>query len=300
MKFRLFFLSVSLAFSLDEFAQAANPPSSCTDCAKWNKPQTPFRIHGNTYYVGVHGLSSVLIKTAKGLVLLDADLPQSAALIENNIRALGFSVKDIQFILNSHAHFDHAGGIAKLQRDSGAVVVASAPGAKALEQGGLLEDDPQFGFGSTRTSFPPVAKVRVIQDQEVLAVGEMAITAHLTPGHTPGSTTWTWPSCENGRCVNIVYADSLNAVSAPGFRFLGDAKQADIGDSFRHSITTVAELPCDVLLTVHPDFSNTLKKFALREKGSGPDPFIDAQACRAYADEAQRRLEARLQLERAQ
>ncbi len=277
-------------------ASSAFADSNCPLCPKWNAPQAPFKVYGNTYYVGVHGLSAVLISTTQGLILLDAGLAQSAPLIESNIRKLGFRVKDIKFILNSHAHFDHAGGIAGLQHASGAIVLASADGAKALRHGKLEPDDPQFGFGAG-TGFPRVKKVRAFEDGETLKLGDVAITAHLTPGHTPGSTTWTWSSCENGHCLNVVYADSLNAISAPGFRFLGNDKRAGMSETFRHSIAVVHDLPCDVLLTVHPDISNTLEKLEQRQNGAAPDAFIDNGACRAYADKASRQLKERLEQE---
>src|SRR5579872_4697201 len=116
-----------------------------TDRAAWNAPQAPFRIYGNTWYVGTHDLSSILVDTGRGLALFDGDLPESAPQIEAHIRALGFHVRDVRWILNSHAHIDHAGGIAELQRASGARVLASAAGARELELGGADPTDPQYG-----------------------------------------------------------------------------------------------------------------------------------------------------------
>jgi metallo-beta-lactamase class B len=196
-----------------------DPPIACTSCEAWNLPHEPFQVYGNTYYVGVAGLSSILIASSKGLILIDGALPQSAPLIAASIAKLGFRVEDLKLIVNAHAHFDHAGGIAALQRASGASVAASPAGARALAAGGPTDDDPQFGFPNNR--FPPVQRVRSVSDHETLRVGTLAIIAHFTPGHTPGSTTWTWRSCEADRCLNIVYADSLSAVAAPGFRFTG-------------------------------------------------------------------------------
>ena len=128
----------------------------------------------------------------KGHILLDGGLPQSAALIDDNIRALGFRTTDVRLIVNSHAHFDHAGGIAALQRRSGARVAASAAGARALAAGEPPADDPQYGLGRQAMAFPKVPQVQAVGDGEVLRVGALALTAHLTPGHTPGSTTWSW------------------------------------------------------------------------------------------------------------
>ena len=268
-----------------------DPPKVCEKCDAWNRKQEPFRVFGNTYYVGVAGLSAVLIASDKGHILLDGDLPQSAALIGENIRALGFRLEDVRLIVNSHTHFDHAGGIAALQRASGAVVAASPLGARALEQGGPLPDDPQYGLGQELMGFRPVKAVRVVTDGETLRAGELAITAHFTPGHTPGGTTWTWRSCEEARCLAIVYADSLNAVSAPAFRY---TQVPGLVDAFRRSIATVENLPCDVLITVHPEFAALSGKLQRRTAGATENPFIDAQACRVYAANAARSLDRRI------
>lgn len=276
----------------------SDPPKVCSSCDGWNAPRAPFRVFGNTYYVGVAGLSAVLVTSDAGHVLLDAGLSQSAPLIDAHIRALGFRTQDIKLIVNSHAHFDHGGGIAAMQRASGAEVAASASGARALEAGEPTPDDPQYAFGHESTSFPRVPHVRVVRDGEVLHAGSIDLTAHLTPGHTPGSTTWTWKSCEGSRCLDIVYADSLNAVSAPGFRFTGDASHPSRVDAFRKSMAIVAGLPCDVLLSVHPEFAGMDGKLERRARGAAGNPFIDPQACRAYAANASQALDRRLAEER--
>jgi metallo-beta-lactamase class B len=300
-----FWLANALTFSIA--AMTINPVAAknttaqvdtirCSSCNGWNRAQAPFRVYGNTYYVGVHGLSAVLIATAKGLILLDGGLPQSVPLIEANIRKLGFQVKDIRFILNSHAHFDHAGGLAGLQRDSGAVVIASTAGAQALRGGRLGQEDPQYD-PSEKSGFPKVPQVREVQDGEQIKLGDVSVTPHFTPGHTPGSTTWTWQSCEKKRCLSVVYADSLNPVSAEGFRFTGDSQHPDIASQFQRSIDRVSNLPCDILLSVHPEFSDVFEKLERRQRGSTANPFIDPQSCRTYASTADRRLQERLKLE---
>ena len=270
-----------------------DPPKACDSCDAWNAAQDPFRVFGNTYYVGVAGLSSVLIKSSKGLILLDGGLPQSAPLIDANIRKLGLRTEDLRLIVSSHAHYDHCGGIAALARVSGAVVAASASGAGAIERGEPPPDDPQHAFGEANR-FPRVKRVNVVADGESLRVGEVAVTAHLTPGHTPGSTTWTWRSCEASRCLQIVYADSLNPVAAPGFRFTGDATHASVEATFRRSISKVGSLPCDILLAVHPSFAGMENKLRQRREQPGSEPFIDATACRTYAADAAKRLDQRV------
>ena len=269
----------------------ADPPPACTMCVAWNTPQTPFQIYGNTYYVGVHGLSSLMIDTGKGLVLIDGDSPWSPPQIEAHIKALGFDPHDIKLILSSHAHFDHAGGINELQRLTGAPVLASAWSAKVMRAGGVGREDPQYGIPAP---LDPIQNVRVVTDGETVRLGNLAITAHYTPGHTPGGTSWSWTSCENDRCLNMVYADSLNAVSAPGFLFSHNSSYPQALSDFEKSFTLVSALPCDILLTPHPEISDTLGKWQRREQGATPDPFIDSNACRAFAAKARQDLAARL------
>lgn len=275
-----------------------DPPIQCDDCAAWNQPRAPFKIYGNTYYVGVAGLSSVLIVSNAGLVLIDGALPQSVPSIDGNVRALGFKTADIKLILNGHTHYDHAGGLSALQRFTGAPVATGAAGVPALEQGRPTADDPQVGFANN--GFPPVHNVRGVRDGEVLTVGDVAITAHATPGHTPGGTTWTWRACEGSRCLDLVYADSLTPVSAPGFRFTGDATHASRVDSFRRSITRVGELPCDIMIAAHPSIGRLDEKLKRRaEQPNGPNAFIEPSACRTLASDAIKALDARVAQERS-
>lgn len=269
-------------------ASIGDPPFICDNCEEWNRPQAPFKLHGRSHYVGTQGLGAVLIETSAGLILIDGGLPQSAAPISANIRALGLKVEDIKIILNSHAHYDHAGGIARLQRETGAVVAASPASARALETGRPTPDDPQFGKDGSEGAFPKVANVRVLKDKESVVLGDTTLTAHFTPGHTPGGTTWTWRSCEGSKCLDIVYADSLNAVSLDGFRFLGGGSTKDLSAVFQRSIELVATLPCDILVSVHPGFSGLFDK----------RPLVDRGACKAYAAGAFSRLEVRLKAER--
>jgi len=290
-------LASAISACADEGDFKADPPALCSSCADWNRPQVPFRIFGNTYYVGTANLSSILITTEDGLILLDGALPQSAPLIAANIEKLGFKVRDVRFILNSHAHFDHAGGIAALQRASGARVVASPAGALALRGGGPTPDDPQYDMPAEEKLFPALPNVEPLQDGQAVTLGGVAVTAHLTPGHTPGSTSWTWQSCEGGQCLNVVYADSLSAVSAPGFRFSGDAAHPSRVAAFERSIATVAALPCDILLAPHPRFAGMAEKLKRREDNPGENPFVDATACKAYAQAAKAGLERRLRAE---
>ncbi len=267
-------------------------PINCQDCAEWNRPQAPFRVYGNTYYVGVAGLSSVLIDSGEGLILIDGALPQSAERIADGVRALGFDLRDVKWILNSHAHMDHAGGIAALRRMSGAKVAASPAGARALRTGTAAPDDPQAGFGAIMR-YPAVRDVVTVADGATVVLGKLTVTAHHTPGHTPGATTWTWRSCEEERCVDVVYAESLTPVAAPRFRFSADAARVK---QFRGSIAKVRALPCDVMVPTHPSAGRLFEQRAASES-KGRQAFIDPGACREYADRADRGLTARLKQE---
>jgi metallo-beta-lactamase class B len=277
-------------------ANAAETPSPCTNCAEWNVSQEPFRIYGNTYYVGVHGLSAILITSPQGHVLIDGDLPESAPKIVASIKALGFRIKDVKLILNSHVHYDHAGGIAELHRLSGATVAASKFTARALEDGHSGPNDPQYG------ALPPIGKVahvNIIRDGETLHVGPLALTAHFTPGHTPGGTTWTWQSCDQDHCLNMVYADSLTAVSADSFRFSSNTTYPNVMHDFEKSFATLSALPCDILLTPHPEISDLWKRIDRRDKGGDANALVDSTACRRLADTSRAGLEKRVADERA-
>jgi metallo-beta-lactamase class B len=273
-------------------ALVPDTPHPCEECPGWNAPRAPYRVFGNTYYVGTSGISAFLVTSPEGHVLLDGGLTQSAPRIDESIRALGFRTRDVKLIVNSHAHFDHVGGIAALARHTGATVAASARGARDIEAGGPASDDPLFAQGQAFMGFPPVKKVRAVGDGETLRVGPIAITAHLTPGHTPGSTTWTWTSCEGERCANVVYADSVTPVAAPGYRYTG-APEA----GFRAGLAKIAALPCDILLTPHP-YASKLEERAARAKEAGSPAFVDPKACAAYAAEGVKDLDARIEKER--
>lgn len=266
----------------------------CARCAEWNAPQRPFRIYGNTYYVGTRGLSAVLVSSSRGHVLIDGALPESASKILENIRALGFRVEDVKLILNSHPHFDHSGGIAALQRASGAAVAASPAGAPVLERGASGPDDPQYG---ELLEFPAASRVRVIADGETLRVGPLALTAHFTPGHTPGGTSWSWRSCEGARCLAMVYADSQSPISAEGFLFTDNRSYPTALSDFERGFAAIERLKCDVLLTPHPEGNRLWERVAERARGAR-NAFVDPGACRRYVATARQRLARRVASER--
>lgn len=263
----------------------------CSNCERWNMPQEPFRILGNTWFVGTAGLTALLIETQDGLILVDGALPQSAALIDANIRKLGFDPLNIKAILLSHAHFDHAGGVNALQRLSDSAVYTSPDGAKVLRSGMLQKDDPQFLYGPDNTGFPAAKGITAIDNGEFVTIGGVDVRAVHTPGHTPGGVSWTWESCALGTCYDVVYADSLTAVSAEGYRF----SDGPAADQIIESAGAISDLDCDILLSPHPFFFGMQDKLEKRDEGN---PFINNVACMIYAETALDWLEQRLDSER--
>ena len=260
---------------------------ACKDSDDWNKPAPPVRIHANTYLVGTCGISSILIVGDQGNILIDGGTEEDADLIADNIRTLGFRVQDVKYILNSHEHFDHVGGIAKLQRLSGATVVTSAAGSKALTAGTPTPDDPQSGIGKP---FPPASVGRTIGDNGQVRLGNLMLTAMATPGHTPGALSWRWVSCDGGVCRTIVYADSLTPVSRDDYRFTDHSAYLA---AYRASIAKIAASPCEILLTPHPSASGMRDRLALGQ------PLFDADGCKAYAASLTKQLDERLAKEAA-
>ena len=284
------FLPVLLLTACGERVLEPDESTECDNCDSWNIPIDAFRIHGNSWFVGTEGLSSILIETDDGLILIDGGLTQSAALIDANIRSLGFDTKDVKAILISHVHYDHVGGVAALQRLSGANVYTSPAGSSPLSNGTLAEDDPQYIAESTRGSFPPVRKVVAVSDGAVVSVGSVDVKAVFTPGHTRGGTTWTWQSCALNTCYDIVYADSLSAVSAEGFEF----GSSGVAETLVASAGIIGDLDCDIFLSPHPFFFGMYVKLERRDEGN---PFVNNLGCLLYADRSLEWLEQRLEAE---
>jgi metallo-beta-lactamase class B len=284
MLFGLFLLIAAGRLAFAQEVLEPDPPFDCYSCAEWNQPQPPFHIFGNTYYVGVAGISVVLIDAGSELLLIDGGLSQSAEIVADNIRKLGFDPLKISTIAVSHAHYDHVGGVNALQKYTGAQVLSSEQGARALRAGDLMQDDPSYGHGFENRSFPAVQNVEVIADGVALSVGNTSIINIYTPGHTPGGMSWTWNTCEEQRCLDIVYADSISAASAQEYRFT-----TGLGDALNASAERIASLDCDILLVTHPFL------FEMKEKYTqGPEAFIDDRACKDYGQKSLEQLLERL------
>ena len=256
--------------------------ATCKENDDWDKPAPPVRIHGNTYLVGTCGISAILITGTDGHILIDGGTEAGAELIASNIRKLGFKLADVKYILNSHEHFDHVGGIARLQQLTGATVIASRDAAKVLGTGVAQPGDPQLGL---HPPFPAVQVGRIIADGGNVILGNLSLTAVATPGHTPGALTWHWGSCDGGICYQIVYADSLSPISRDDYKFSDHPAYVA---AYRASFAKVAALDCDILLTPHPSASNMVNRMA------GRAPLVNGNACKDYAAVKGKDLDERL------
>jgi metallo-beta-lactamase class B len=256
--------------------------AACKDWDDWDKPAPPVRIHANTYLVGTCGISAILIAGDEGHVLIDSGTEAGAELVAANIRALGFQLTDIKYLLTSHEHIDHVGGIARLQQLTDATLITSAPAEKVLNTGLPSPDDPQAGM---HKPFPAANVGRVIADGGEVRLHDLNLTAMTTPGHTPGALSWRWESCDGGVCRTMVYADSLTPVSRDDYRF---SDHPEYLAAYRASIAKVAASRCEILLTPHPSAS------AMRERMTGKQPLFDPEGCRKYAAGLTRGLDERL------
>lgn len=263
------------------------PACAASDSAMegWNERAPPRRIFGNTWYVGTCGLTALLVTSDAGHVLIDGATAPAGPLIEANIRALGFDPRDVKYLLNSHEHYDHAAGLAYLQGATGAPLLARAPAVATLHTGISDRSDPQqLEF---KEGFPAVAVVQTIDDGDTVRVGTLALTAHATPGHTAGGTSWTWRSCEGTRCLDMAYTDSVSALSDRQYRY---SEHPAMVAAFRRGLDTIAALPCDIHLTPHPLASDLFARL----QGTPGKPLVDAGACRRYAQSWHANLEKRL------
>ena len=264
---------------------------SCEDWDEWDKAAPPFRILGDSWYVGTCGIAAILVASPQGHVLIDSGTEAGGELILANLRRIGVDPEDVRYILASHEHFDHIGGHAILAKATGAQIIASPLAAPVLESGMVSDEDPQAD--ADHPAMTPVKVARMIQDGETLTLGDIAITAHATPGHTPGAMSYTWTACasddEPPACRRIAYVDSLSPVSADNYRF-SDHPQTIA--AFRTSISKVSQLPCDELLTPHPSASSLIEKLR--------DGMLGAPGqCQRYAAALTAALDKRLSKERA-
>jgi metallo-beta-lactamase class B len=279
---------ISLAFALAAIAPAA---AHADDNSNWVKPIKPYRVVGNIYYVGSEGLSAWLITSSEGHVLLDSGpSADGAKLIERSIQQLGFQLADVKILINTHAHFDHAGGLAQLKADTGAKVWASRLDEPALEQGHHIGDN-----SNGPTPFPAVKVDKSFGDGQKLKLGEAALVAHLTPGHTLGCTTWTTAVVEKSRPLNVTFPCSL---SVAGNVLVGNKGHRSIVADYRSSFVKMRAIPTDVMLPSHEEQGDLLAKRQKMLRGD-PNAFIDPTELARFVDGYETRFNQELARQQA-
>ena len=263
--------------------------AACEDADEWDKPGPPFRVFGDTYYVGTCGITALLVKGPDGLVLFDSGTDKGAQIVLANIRALGFDPRSVKTIFMTHEHFDHVGGMARLQNATGATVITTPPAAKVLRSGLPGTDDPQAESG--HPPFPPVTgKIVEMQNERPQPAAGLSFSPLSTPGHTPGATSWRWTECEGATCRTIVYADSLNPISSDGYRF---SDHPALVAALREGVAKIAGSDCDIVIAPHP------VAVSLRARLAGDKPLVDRNGCKAFAAIAAERMDKRLAEEAA-
>lgn len=262
----------------------------CAGKEDFSAPAPPARLFGNTYYVGTCTVSVLLVTSPRGHVLVDAATEQAVPSILANIRALGFRPEDVRWIVTSHEHFDHVGGLAALVKATGAKVALSAPAAAVIATGKVDPADSQYAVLKDH-DFAPVPADRIVRSGDAVTVGPLRLTMMATPGHTTGSSSWTWRSCAGSKaCRTVSYVDSISALAAGSYRF---SDHPEVVARFRRTFAAIAARHCGVLVTPHPSASD------LFERMTGERPLAPVDACRAYAAGAAERLDAQLAKETA-
>jgi len=257
----------------------------------WNRPVKPFRIIGNVYYVGAFEVSAFLITTPQGHILLDSGFAETVPQIRDNLKRLGFKLEDVRLLINSHAHYDHAGGLAELKALTGARLAASEADAAQLAAGGRGD----FQWGDT-LPFPPVKADRILHDGDTVEVGGVWLVAHLTPGHTKGNTTWTMEVKDGGKTYNVVF---IGSTSAPGYKLVNNPKYPKIVADYQRSFRVLESLPCDVFLGPHGSFFGLQEKMAKLEQGAATNPFIDPQGYRQFVQDSKESFYEQLKAQQA-
>jgi metallo-beta-lactamase class B len=240
-----------------------------------NQPVAPYRILGNLYYVGASDVTSFLIATPAGLIVLDGGYLETAPQIRANIATLGFALRDVKVLLSSHAHADHAGGLEQLRQWTGAWMLASDLDAPLLAAGGRGD----FLFGDT-LPYPPVRVDGRVSDGMQVTLGGSTLVAHLTPGHTRGCTTWTMQVQDAGKTYDVVFYGSTSVLT--GYRLTDRPSYPGIAADYAHTFQVLKSLPCDVFLGAHASFYDGLDKARRLRAGAQPNPFIDPQGYRDF------------------
>jgi metallo-beta-lactamase class B len=247
------------------------------------QPFPPYRIAGNLYYVGTNDITSYLVVTPAGDIVINAGYEETPALIRDSIEKLGFHPRDVKILLNGQAHFDHVAGLAALQKLTGAQIFSSAAEVPVLESGGKAD----FRFGSEYT-YPPVKVDRVLKDGDKVTLGGVTLVAHVTGGHSVGCTTWTMPvedaDAHRTYDVVIVGGTTIN----PGVTLLHNAKYPTVSEDFARTFRVLRSLHCDIFLGAHGGYYGMLAKYERMKRGEA-NPFVDPDGYRAHIDAAEKR-----------
>lgn len=241
-----------------------------------NDPLEPFAIADGLYYVGASDIAAYLFKTRAGLILIDGGYDTTAPQILANIRTLGFDPKQVKILLNTHAHLDHAGGLAQLKRETGATLYVSAADGDLMTRGGTGD----FGLGDA-APYPPVTPDRVVADRQKIRLGGVTLTAHLTPGHTRGCTTWTFPVAVAGKVRQALLLCSNSVL--PPYRLAGQESYPGIAADYERSYGFWRSAPCEVFLGSHGMFFGLKAKREALLAGKA-DAFVDPAGCKSYFD----------------
>lgn len=296
-------LAFAIALSGDVgFAQPAAPalpgPPSVAAVKQmfdpWRAPVPPKHLVANIHYVGAIGVSAYLFTTPEGHILLDTGFEDTVPTIQRSVEALGFKVSDIKIILSSHAHIDHTGGHAEMKRLTGAQIFASAEDARLLESGG--RDDFML-FPKETIVYEPVKVDRILRDGEKVSLGGTTLTAHLTPGHTRGATTWTMTVDDGGQARQVVFFSSASIND--GTRLLNNAAYPNIVEDFTATFAKLKALPCDFFFAPHGGQFAMAEKFARLDAGQKPNPFIDPEGFRRTVAQMERNFLRQLEIEKA-
>ncbi|HEY2018256.1 MAG TPA: subclass B3 metallo-beta-lactamase [Bryobacteraceae bacterium] len=259
----------------------------------WTEPFPAHKVIGNVYYVGSRGLASYVVATSQGLILINSSLVESVPLIRESVEKLGFHFNDVKILLISHAHWDHCAGSAKIKALTGAKYMVMDADVPEIEAGGK----GNFQYGNSQQSLYPATKVdRVLHDGDEVKLGDTVLTAHLTPGHTKGCTTWTMKTQDGGKSYDVVVVGSPNV--NPGYKLVGNALYPQIAQDYERMFRVLKGLHCDVFLGAHGEYYGMAAKYP-RMKGGAANPFIDPQGYASYVAEREQAFRTELKKQQA-
>jgi metallo-beta-lactamase class B len=254
----------------------------------WTTPFPPHHIAGNLYYVGSEDLASYLIVTPQGNILINSSFEENVPLIKKSVEQLGFRFADIKILLISHAHNDHCAGAALVKKLTGAQYFVMDADVPVVESGG--REDFQYG-AHPEMRFPPVKVDRVLHDGDKVKLGDTVLTAHLTAGHTRGTTTWTLDETEAGRTLHVVIVGSPNV--NPGYKLVNNKAYPQIAADYHHGFQVLKSLPCDIFLGAHGGYYGLKEKYERWQRGDH-DAFIDPEGYKSFIADRERAFDAEL------